>query len=389
MKNARDVCIVGYAETKIEFKSGRNAYELAGDVFSAMLDETKVDKNKVDGLSVLAPLSEGSNPFFSAFAADALGITARWLNFGGMGGCSAASGVARAASAIREGQCEIAVVISSDAPSTNWRANYGGFRGEFCDPMGLQGPVGMFGLLWNRYVQQYELDVRALGKIAVTQRENALKNDLAYSKLRKPLTMEDYLKSRYVAEPMKLLDSVMFCDGANGVMVTSTETADRLGLAKRVFPIAYGEVTNHAGNDPCSDILTSGFNTIGKEIFAKTGMSPRDIRMVQLYDDFTIAVMMQLEQLGFCEAGQGSKFINDTDISINGTLPVNTGGGQLSAGQPGLASGGLTLVEAVRQLFGEAGDRQVPDPRNALVTGIGVGPYAKNWLCANAMILEA
>jgi acetyl-CoA acetyltransferase len=118
-------------------------------------------------------------------------------------------------------------------------------------------------------------------------------------------------------------------------------------------------------------------------------MTPADIRMFQPYDDFTIAVQMQLESLGFCRRGEGADFILDTDLSYKGKLPLNTSGGQISAGQPGLAGGGLNLVEAVRQLFGEGGQRQVADPRNALVTGIGVIPYGRNWSTSAAMILEA
>jgi acetyl-CoA acetyltransferase len=124
-------------------------------------------------------------------------------------------------------------------------------------------------------------------------------------------------------------------------------------------------------------------------VFGKTGLTPKDIRMFQPYDDFTIAVLMQLEQFGFCKRGEGSDFILDTDLSHTGGLPTNTGGGQISAGQPGLASGGLNLAEAVRQMFGEGGARQVREPKNALVTGIGVIPYARNWGTSAAMILEA
>ena len=118
-------------------------------------------------------------------------------------------------------------------------------------------------------------------------------------------------------------------------------------------------------------------------------MPPEGVGSVHAYDDFTIAVMMKFEAFGFCERGQGSAFTMDTDLSFSGTLPLNTGGGQISAGQPGLASGGLNLAEAVRQMFGEGGGRQVKDPRNALVTGIGVIPYGRNWGVRSAMILEA
>ena len=384
-----DIVIAGYSETRIDSRTGRSAYDLAGEALAALLDRTGVEKAAVDGLSVTMALSEAPNPFFAVYMCEALGLTPTWLNLGGMGGCSATGGVARAASAIREGMCEVAVVLSADAPSTSWRANYGAFRGEFQDPVGVQGPPATFGLLISRYAHQYGLKAEALGNIAITQRAGAVVNENAYAKFRKPLSMDEYLGSRMIADPLRVLDCVMFCDGANAFLVTREETARRLGLAKMVRPTAYAEVTNHAGAEPCPDITDTGFSRIGPQVLAKAGLRPSDIRQFHPYDDFTIAVLMQLEAFGFCGRGQGSDWVLDTDLSPRGTLPLNTGGGQISAGQPGLASGGLNLAEAVRQMFGEAGERQVPEPRNALVTGIGVIPYARNWGTSTAMILEA
>lgn len=383
----RDIAIIGYSETKIVNKSGRSAYDLAGEAFALLLDKSGIDKSVIDGLAVAAPLSE-ANPFFAAYMCDALGLTPSWLTLVALGGASAVSGIARAASAIRDRQCETVLVLSADAPSTQWRANYGAYRGEFLDPTGVQGPPGLFGLLMSRYSAEYELNPEALGKIAITQRDHAILNENACNKLKKPLTMSEYLDSRFVADPLRLLDSVMFCDGANAVLVTSAENAKRLGAKQAIYPIAYAEITNYNGALACPDILETGLLAIAPAALERAAMTPEDIRMFHPYDDFTIAVLMQLEQIGFCGRGEGSRFILETDLSYQGKLPLNTGGGQLSAGQPGLASGGLNLVEAVRQMFGEAGARQVPDPRNALVTGIGVIPFAQNWATSNILVLE-
>jgi len=111
--------------------------------------------------------------------------------------------------------------------------------------------------------------------------------------------------------------------------------------------------------------------------------------MFQPYDDFLIAIVLQLEHLGFCETGRGCQFVQERDMSFSGDLPLNTGGGQISAGQAGLAGGAHNLAEAIRQLFGEAGARQIKSPRNALVTGIGWIPYGRNWGSSTALILEA
>ncbi len=167
------------------------------------------------------------------------------------------------------------------------------------------------------------------------------------------------------------------------------DVARELGIDKMIRPTAYAEVTNFKGDDPVADITETGFSQLAPKVFGKTGLGPSDVGSFHPYDDFTIAVMMQLEDFGFCDKGRGSDYVMATDFSHTGDLPLNTGGGQLSAGQPGLASGGLNLAEAVRQMFGEAGARQVKNTANALVTGIGVIPYARNWGTSAAMILEA
>ncbi len=389
MPTKRDIVIAGYSETAINFKSGRSAYDLGGEALAKLLAATGIEKDQIDGLAVTAPLSECPNPFFAVYMTEALGLTPTWLNYGGTGGCSATGGIARAASAIRDGMCEVVVVLSSDAPSTSWRANYGAYRSEFQDPPGVQGPPATFGLLMSRYQHQYGIKPEALGKIAITQREHALHNDNAYGKFKTPITMDDYNKSRVIADPLRLLDCVMFCDGANAFLVTSEAKAKSLGITKMVYPTAYAEITNVNGNQSCPDITETGFSKIAPKVYKQSGLSAKDIRMFQPYDDFTIAVMMKFEDFGFCKRGQGSDYTLDTDLSFKGTLPLNTGGGQISAGQPGLASGGLNLAEAVRQMFGEGGGRQVSNPKNALVTGIGVIPYARNWGTSAAMILEA
>jgi acetyl-CoA acetyltransferase len=384
---AADVVIAGYAETKVVSKSGRSAYDFAGEAFAALLERSGVRSSEIDGLSVTIAISEASNPFFAVYMAEALGLTPSWLNAGAIGGCSALGGVARAASAIRDGMCTIALVISADAPSTAFRADYGAYRAEFQDPPGVQSPPATFGLLMNRYDFQYGLKPEALGKVAITQRANGVDNPNAVEKLRKPLTMDEYLGSRMIADPLRVLDCVMFCDGANAFLVMSADEARARGLTTVASIAAYAEVTNHRGAEACPDITESGFTRIAPIVYAKARLTPADIRMFQPYDDFTIAVLMQLEAFGFCERGNGSAFVLKTDLSPHGTLPLNTGGGQISMGQPGLAGGGLNLAEAVRQLFGEAGARQVDEPRNALITGIGVIPYGRNWSSSAAMIL--
>jgi acetyl-CoA acetyltransferase len=383
-----DIVVAGYAETRIEFASGRTAYDLGGEVLASLLVATGIEKGAIDGVSVTSSISEASNNFVANFMCDALGLAPTWLNCSSLGGASVVAGVARAASAIRDGACEVALVLSADAPSTVSRQVYGAYRGEFQDPVGVLRPPAAFGLLMSRYDHQFGLRPEALAKIAVTQRAHGLMNENAYPKLRKPLTEADYLASRMIADPLRLLDCVMYCDGANALLVTAEVTARRFGLKKMARIAGYAERTNHDAGVALPDVTETGFTDVARRLFTRTGLRPSSIRMFHPYDDFTIAVLMQLEAFGFCARGTGSDYVLATDLSLSGPLPLNTGGGQLSAGQPGLAGGGVPMVEAVRQLFGDAGPRQVSNPTNALVTGLGVIPYAGSWATSAALILE-
>jgi acetyl-CoA acetyltransferase len=261
------------------------------------------------------------------------------------------------------------------------------FNNEWTAPLGYIGPPAAFGLLSRRYEHQFGLDYAALGKLAVAQRGHALFNELAVEKLRKPISIDDYLNSRMIADPIRLLDSVMVCDGASGLLVTNRKAAEKKGLPKIVVPIGYGERTNYRASEAIVDVTESGHYVAGQRAFAQSGLKPTDVASFHPYDDFIIAIMLQLEMLGFCKRGQGCDFVNEHDFTHSGDLPLNTGGGQISAGQCGLAGGGTNLIEAVRQLFGEGGKRQVKDTRNALVTGIGGIPYGRNWSSSVVMIL--
>ena len=388
MAKRKDIAVIGYGETKVTLKGGRSSYDLAGEVLEQILNQTGIDKDKIDGLSIAETMSETSNPFWGVYMSEMLGLSPHWMQLNGLGGTSGIGGIARAAAAIRDGLCETVFVLASDAQSSGRNPEQGAQRGEFQYPIGLRGPVGAFGLITQRYKYQYGLDDRALAKLAVTQRNHALMNPNAVDKLQKPLTEADYLNSKYVSEPLRMLDSVMVCDGANGVLVTSTENAKKLGAKKMIHPIGYGEISNFKGAEPLADITVSGFSVAGPKALKQAGMTPKDIRMIMPYDDFLIALVITLEDIGFCPKGKGCEFVMNTDLTYKGTLPLNTSGGQISAGQPGLAGGGLNLVEGVRQMFGEAGARQVSDPRNCMVTGIGVIPYGRNWGVSGVLVLE-
>jgi acetyl-CoA acetyltransferase len=383
----RDVAIVGYAETKIDVATGRNSYDLAGDVLNEISIKYGVDRDDIDGLAVSETMSETGNPFWAQYMADVLGLSPTWLELMGLGGVSSIGAVARGAMAIRAGMCSTVLIVASDAQSSGRTPEQGAQRWEFQYPTGLRGPVGAFGLIMKRYEHLYGLDRRALARLAVTQRNHGLMNGNACPRLQKPITEQDYLDSKLVSDPLKMLDSVMVCDGANALLMMSTERAKERGL-KTIFPTSYAELSGYNANNPMAEIVESGFLKVGPRALANAGLTATDIQSFHPYDDFLIAIMLQMEQIGFCEQGKGADFILDTDLSFRGRLPLNTGGGQISAGQPGLAGGGLNLVEAVRQMLGEGGERQIAKIDNAMVTGIGGVPYARNWCTSGVLIME-
>jgi len=167
--------------------------------------------------------------------------------------------------------------------------------------------------------------------------------------------------------------------------VTSRKRAKEKGLHKCVIPLGYAERTNFLGGETLVDVTRSGHEIAGKKALATAGWNIKDVRSFHPYDDFLIALVIQFEAFGFCKPGQGMAFVRDTDLSHTGTLPMNTGGGQISAGQAASSSG--NLIEAVRQLMGEGGPRQVKDTTNALATGIGWINYGRNWGSSAALAL--
>lgn len=382
-----DNVIVGYAEAKNVVRSGRDVWEFSGEILDSLLEYTSLERQEIDGLLVTQSQS-GTSTFWSQCTGEYLGLETNYSDLVDLGGCSAAGAVARASAAIDAGLCETIVLINADAPSTQNATNIRTFHEEWTDPSGLMGPPGAFGLLSNRYDHLYGLDIEALGKLAVTQRDHAILNPNAVERFRQPITIDDYRNSRVIADPIKLLDCVMLCDGGNGFVMMSRKRAREKGFNKFVVPRGYGERSNYQADRNNIDITTSGHIVAGERALGQAGIGLKDIGSIYPYDDFLIAIMMTFENLGYCKPGQGAAFIHERNFHYNGDLPLNTGGGQISSGQAGLAGGGTNLVEAVRQLFSEGGDRQIADTECALVTGIGWIPYGRNWFSSVALILE-
>jgi acetyl-CoA acetyltransferase len=385
----RDNVIVAYAEAKNELRSGRDVWDFAGEILDSLITRARLDRAEINGAILSPSLTGSATAFWQQSTFEYLGLETTFSDTTDLGGCSAVGGIARAAAALDAGLCDVVALINADTPSSDDQFRHRSFVQEWTDPYGLMGPPAAFGLLATRYQHQYGLDPQALAKLAITQRDHALMNPNGLEKLRHPLSVSDYLQSRMIAEPIRLLDCVMPCDGANGLVMMSRRRALSKGYKSFVTPLGYAERSNYQAAISNPDVTVTGHYDAGIRAFANAGVALGDIGSFHPYDDFIIAVMLNLEMFAFCKPGQGAAYIAETDFHFNGDLPLNTSGGQISAGQAGLAGGGTNLVEAVRQLQGEGGERQVADRRYALVAGIGWIPYGRNWGSSNALILSA
>jgi len=216
----------------------------------------------------------------------------------------------------------------------------------------------------------------------VAQRVNALKNPNALFKV--PLTLEQYLDARPISDPIHLFDCVMPCAGAEAFLVMRDSVARDFGLKHAVVRGAI-ERHNAYADDPV--LVRGGWLVDRDALYAQAGATPDDIDFVQTYDDYPVVVMLQFEDLGFCGKGEGKDFVKSRGLTFDGDFPNNTSGGQLSAGQAGCAGGFLGMVEAIRQLTGAAGERQVRDAAAGLVSGFGMINFDRG-LGSGAVVLS-
>jgi len=375
------VCFVGYGSTEYSRKSEASVLWYYGEAIRNALKQTGLHKKEIQGLSITTQAS----PDFSPHVAEQLGLELDWVLNGDYGGAGGVMSVRRAADAIEAGHIDVAVLVGGNSfdksvlqqrPLEYQRANY-------VDVYGYGGPNSLMALIQRLHMDKFGTTVEQTGKIAVTQRANARDNPQAL--LRDPMSMSDYLNSRMISDPIRLFDCVMPCSGAECVVLASEERAKQI-TDKPVYLVTDAEKVHYQVGDMLPDKTTFGIKVVGDRLFSE--VRRHQIDLFEIYDDYPIAVMIQIEDLGYCDKGEGGKFVESHDLSFNGDFPVNTGGGQLSVGQAGLAGGFLHVVEALRQLRGEAGPWQVKNAERALVTGIGWLNYGRNLGTTAGLIME-
>ncbi len=314
------------------------------------------------------------------------GLRPRFIEFVPMGGASGIVSLKKAARAVQCGDANIVACIGADTNHVeSFRKSlesFSRFSQDAVYPYGTAGPNASFALIASNYMRKYGAKREDFGKLAVSQRENALKNPDALMK--KPLTLEAYLTARPVAPPIHLFDCVMPCAGAEAFLVMREKDARAHGLP---FARLLSSIERHNASSLDAMQERGGWVLDIEELYSIAGVRPSDIDVVQTYDDYPVISMMQFEDLGFCSKGEGPDFVRQHDFTIGGTFPHNTSGGQLSAGQAGAAGGHLGIVEAMRQVMLVANSRQVPDARLALASGFGMINFDRG-LSSGAVIIS-
>jgi len=362
--------------------STHGAHWFIGQALRALVQESGIAKEAIDGLCLS---SFSLVPDTAVGITQHMGLSLRWLDHVPTGGASGVMCLRRAARAVQAGDAQVVACVAGDTNHVpSFRQMLGGFSSFARDasyPYGAGGPNAVFAMITAHYMQQFGAQREDFGRIAVAQRANARHNP--HAMLQKPLTLDDYMTARPIAEPLHLFDCVMPCAGAEAFLVMREERARDLGL-----PYAHlrGAIERHNAYADDPILLRGGWRMDKDDLYAQAAIRPEDIDFIQTYDDYPVVVMLHFEDLGFCAKGEGPTFVRSHSLTHDGSFPNNTSGGQLSAGQAGAAGGFLGMTEALRQLTDQAGARTVAGAQLGLVAGFGMVAYDR-CLCTGAVIL--
>lgn len=375
------VYLVGAGQTAYEKGATRSVHRVLWEGLDAGLTSARLGWKQLDGLAVTAFVLPPDNV---TVLAEHFGLSPRWLFQGLYGGASGVISMLHAARAIQAGDASVVACLAADVFDTarhnEMLDQFNASVRDYMAPFGFGGANGIFALHTRLYMERFGAKREDFGKLCVAQRENALLNPNALFK--KPLTLEEYLNARMIAEPLRLFDCVMPCTGGDCVILAGEAVAANLDVPL-VRILGGGEWHNYPADDIYA--LRGGWEAFRDRMYAQADCGPEDLDFAQLYDDYPVMEFIQLEALGIAPIGGAPAFIRETDTTVRGSFPINTGGGQLSAGQAGASGGMIGVVEGVVQLRGEAGARQV-DCRRGVVAGYGMVAYGRG-LSSSAAVL--
>jgi acetyl-CoA acetyltransferase len=358
--------VVGVYEHPTRYAPHMTPYQIMAESARGALEDAGLAIGDVDGLC-----TAGVGPLGVIALANHLNLRPSYLDSTNLGGSSFVAHVAHASAAIATGLCQVALILyGSTAASQRFAVGTGG--GAFGDPPDSYetpyGPtvVGSYAMAAMRHMHDYGTTSEQLAEIAVTTRRHASLNPVA--RYHDPITIEDVLASRIVSSPLHLLDCCMISDGGGALVVTSAERAR--GLAKKpAYVLGAAEAVRHTGIGR-EDVLDVAATQSGPKAMGMAGVRPGEVDLRMIYDSFTITVLLTLEALGCCGRGEGGAFVSGGRLAFDGACPTNTDGGGLSSNHPGMR-GIFLVIEAVKQLRGEAGKRQITRCETALCHGTG------------------
>lgn len=373
-----DAVITGIGETELGVVEGVSEVGLGVRAVTLALEDAGIALSEVDGLLCTAPFGTRT-PRYHMILGESLGLFTKTLTDTlSMGGATPCAALQNAQWAVESGLCRNVVVVSAErlrtghavpGGGTEVMASVGAHSLDYEFPYGAHIPA-FYALLAQRYLHEYGKKPEALAPIAVAMRKHAALNPKAEK--RSEITVEDVMSSPLIASPLRRLDCSLVSDGGAAYVVSARGSSRQASRDVELLGLGQAQSSYHMGHlargDETHDLVRTVADVAARRAFAQAGMRPADVDVAQIYDSFTITVMVQLEDLGICGRGEAAEFIADGGIELAGRLPVNTHGGLLSCAHPGHPGGMLHINEAVRQLRGEAGERQVADARTSLVT---------------------
>jgi len=355
--------IAGIGHTAFGRLPGRDTYSLNAEACRKALTDAGIEKDRVDALFAKVPTSKVEFMYGQKLA-EALELMPKVGGVWDQGGASNISMISFAAMAIENGQCEVALVTLADNPKSGTRQAYDKAWGE--DAIyGWFSVVAGYAMLGRRHMLDLGTSEADLGAIAVACRKHGAANPNA--QLRKPITLDDYLASPWVVEPLRRDDCCLVSDGAAAVVVTSAAKARELGIDQAVPILGFGQGQSSWDVMYRPELTHTMAGDSAASAYRMAGLKAKEMDVAQLYDCFTITVLMTLEAYGFCKPGQGGAFVRDGALELGGHLPLNTSGGLLAeTGMPGMQ----LVIEGVRQMRGSSVN-QVGGARHCIVANQG------------------
>lgn len=371
MSLRRAAAIAGIAELAPKRTTpGQTTLGMLASVARQAVADAGLTPHDIDGLLVAPHVGE-TPQHVPATVAEYLGLQPRFAEIVDLGGASGAGMVWRAAAAIHAGMCSTAlcVIANTRDPRNEPRSPNRNPIREFDVPYGASGANQAYAMVARRHMAEFGTTSEQLATIPVAQRENAQLNpDAVFHGVE--LTVEDVLSSPMVMDPLHLLEVVMPCGGGAALVVTGNDRAQDL-RHRPVSLLGAGEKVTHRALSQAPSLTTSPLSPAIADAYRMAGVGPADLDLLSVYDCYSIVVAITVEDAGIVPKGEVGPWLGEQDFTHRGPLPLNTHGGQLSCGQADLAGGMSHVTEAVRQLRGAAGERQVDGAEIALVTGNG------------------